>query len=112
MEAIRPLERRRSNRQRALLAGKLSTAGAGVTFDCTIRNISPDGAMIETASPQMIPNELHLVQIKEGIAWDAEVIWRRGNQVGLALKERHDLKQPVADQLKALRAVWGQMALR
>ncbi len=114
MEAhdARPVERRRQPRQRALLAGKLSTEGAKVTFDCTIRNISPEGAMIETASPQMVPNELHLVQIKEGIAWDAEVIWRRGNKIGLALKERHDLRQPVADQLKALRAVWSQMALR
>jgi hypothetical protein len=55
---------------------------------------------------------MHLVQIKEGIVWDAEVIWRRGNRVGLKLKTRHDLRETTEKQLRALRAIWSQMALR
>jgi hypothetical protein len=108
----RPIERRRAGRQRALLAGKLANEGATSTLDCIIRNISADGAMIETANPQMIPSQLHLVQIKEGIAWDAEVIWRRGNRIGLLLGDRHDLRETTQNQLKSLRAIWSQMALR
>lgn len=107
-----PLDRRRQMRQRALLAGKLSTPDAAATLDCTIRNFSPDGAMIELHAQTYVPRELHLVQITEGVAWDAEVIWRKGNKIGLALKDRHDLKEPVGKQLRALRAVWSQMALR
>lgn len=110
--AAKPLERRRSLRQRALLAGKLANEDATSTIDCTIRNLSPDGAMIETTAPHLVPNQLHLVQVKEGVAWDAEVIWRRGNRVGLALKDRHDLRETTARQLRALRAIWSQMALR
>jgi hypothetical protein len=106
----RPNERRAIMRQRALLAGKLATSEAAETIDCVIRNISAVGAMVETTSPHLIPNELHLVQINEGIAFDAEVIWRRGNRVGLRLKDRHDLRKPVADQLKVLRAIWSHMA--
>ncbi|MBI5939220.1 MAG: PilZ domain-containing protein [Caulobacterales bacterium] len=110
--ASKSVDRRRVGRQRALLAGKLANEDATSTVDCVIRNISADGAMIETTTPQLIPNQLHLVQIKEGVAWDAEVIWRRGNRIGLSLGDRHDLRESTEKQLRALRAIWGQMALR
>jgi hypothetical protein len=106
------VERRRAGRSRALLAGKLANEDATTTIDCVIRNISADGAMIETTTPHLFPANLHLVQIKEGLAWDATVIWRRGNRVGLSLGDRHDLRETTAKQLRALRAIWSQMALR
>jgi hypothetical protein len=105
----RPVERRRIPRQRALLSAKLATGDAAQTLDCVIRNISADGALIETSSPHLIPRDLHLVQIKDGTAWDAEIIWRNGNRIGLALKDRHDLKTTTEKQLKALRAIWTHM---
>ena len=108
--APRPVERRRNPRQRALLTGKLATDGANITIDCVIRNLSADGALVETSSPHLIPNELHLLQVREGIAWDAKVIWRRGSKVGLELIERHDLRATTARQLKVLRHVWKHMA--
>jgi hypothetical protein len=40
------------------------------------------------------------------------VIWRRGNRVGLKLNTRHDLRETTEKQLRALRAIWSQMALR
>ena len=107
-----PAERRRAGRHRALLAGKLANEDATTTIDCAIRNISDTGAMIETSTPHLIPNKMHLVQIKEGVAWDVEVIWRRGNRIGLSLGDRHDLKENTEKQLRALRAIWSQMVLR
>jgi hypothetical protein len=108
----KPIERRRGLRNRALLAGKVANEDATRTLDCVIRNLSPDGAMIETSAPHLVPREMHLVQVKEGIVWDAEVIWRRGNRVGLKLNTRHDLRETTEKQLRALRAIWSQMALR
>ncbi len=108
----KPIERRGGQRNRALLAGKVANEDASRTLDCVIRNLSPDGAMIETSTPHLVPAEMHLVQIKEGIAWDAEVIWRRGNRIGVKLKTRHDLRESTEKQLRALRAIWSQMALR
>lgn len=107
--AQRDVDRRRTPRQRALLSAKLATVDAAQTLDCVIRNISADGALIETASPHLVPKEMHLVQIKDGIAWDAEVIWRNGNRIGLALKDRHDLKATTERQLAVLRAIWSHM---
>lgn len=106
----RPVERRRTQRQRALLTGKLATDGASITIDCVIRNLSADGALVETPSPHLIPKELHLLQVREGVAWDAKVAWRRGSKVGLELLDRHDLRETTARQLKALRHVWRHMA--
>ncbi len=108
--AIGPVEKRRNPRQRALLAGKLATDEASLTIDCVIRNLSEGGALVETASPHLLPTELHLLQARDGVAWDARVIWRRGNKVGLALGDRHDLKESTDRALMALRRVWSHMA--
>jgi hypothetical protein len=110
--SVQAHDRRRRPRQRALLAGKVANEGATETIDCVIRNLSPDGAMIETSVPHLVPPELHLVQLKEGVAWDATVVWRRDGRVGLKLGARHDLRETTDRQLKALRAIWSQMALR
>ena len=110
--SLKPIERRRGQRNRALLSGKVANQDATQTLDCVIRNLSPDGAMIETPTPHLVPAELHLVQISEGIAWDAEVIWGHGNRVGVKLIGRHDLRESTEKQLRALRAIWSQMALR
>lgn len=105
-------QRRYKGRQRTLLAGKLATVDATETLDCTIRNISDTGAMIEMTSPQLLTGPLQLMQVKDGLAWDVEIVWRRGNRIGLRLGDRHDLKANTEIQLKALRAIWSQMALR
>lgn len=105
-------QRRYKGRQRTLLAGKLANADATTTIDCVIRNISDTGAMVETTSPHLLSGPLQLLQIKDGVVWDVEIVWRRGNRIGLRLGDRHDLKAGTEAQLKALRAIWSQMALR
>lgn len=110
--AAKPIERRDDLRGRSLLAGKIANEDATQTLDCVIRNLTPGGAMIETTAPHLVPARHHLVQVKDGIAWEAEVRWRRGNRVGLKLGDRHDLRETTAVQLRALRAIWSQMALR
>lgn len=108
------IQRRGGARQRSLLAAKLTNADASMTIDCTIRNLSEDGAQIEMTSAHMLPQPapLRLLQIKDGVAWDVDVAWRRGNRMGLRLTMRHDLRGMVDGDLRALRAIWSQMALR
>lgn len=106
------IQRRSRPRGRSLLAGKVASRDASLTVDCVIRNLTPDGAMVEMSAPHLVPNEIHLMQVSEGVAWDAEVRWRRGNRVGLKLGARHDLRETTDRQLRALRAIWSVMALR
>ena len=107
------IQRRGGARQRSLLAAKLTNVDASTTIDCTIRNLSEDGAQVEIAA-QMLPQPapLRLLQIKDGVAWDVEVAWRRGTRMGLRLTMRHDLRGVVDADLRPLRAIWSQMALR
>ena len=109
---ISPNQRRGADRKRALLAGKLSNEDSSVTVDCTIRDLSETGALIELSAPEMLPKTLRLLQIKDGVVWDVQVAWRRGNRMGLTLGERHDLRGEIEPQLRVLRAIWSHMALR
>ncbi len=109
---LQPIQRRSVPRSRSLLAGKVANADASLTVDCVIRNLTPGGAMIETVAPHLVPAEFHLLQVTEGVAWDATLVWRRGNRIGVKLGDRHDLRETTEKQLKALRAIWSQMALR
>jgi len=108
----RASQRRGAARKRALLAGKLSNEDSSVTVDCTIRDLSDTGALVELSAPEMLPKTLRLLQIKDGIVWDVQVAWRRGNRMGLTLGDRHDLRGAIEPQLRVLRAIWSHMALR
>lgn len=108
----KPVQRRHADRKRSLLAGKLTNEDASLTVDCTIRDLSDTGALVELAAPEMLPRTLRLMLIRDGVLWDAEVAWRRGARLGLILGERHDLKSSVDPELRALRAIWSHMAPR
>ena len=108
----RAVQRRAAERKRALLAGKLSNDDSSLTIDCTIRDISKTGALVELAAPELLPRSLRLLVIKEGVVFDTEVAWRRGNRMGLKLGDRHDLRESTDKQLTVLRAIWSHMALR
>lgn len=108
----RAIQRRGADRKRALLAAKLSNEDSSLTIDCTIRDLSATGALVELAAPQLLPKTLRLLVIKEGVVFDTEVAWRRGNRMGLRLGDRHDLRESTDKQLTVLRAIWSHMALR
>lgn len=74
-------ERRAALRRRVLWQGKLTdTRGAGV-LDCRVRNISPNGALVETASgaPQLFSRLLTM----DGVDTGYRVVWTQGRRSGL-----------------------------
>jgi hypothetical protein len=76
----------RSQRRRTLLSGKIvsDNGGAGrLTFDCTVRKLSGDGAQISLPRGLFFGDECFLVIPQRRIAYEARVIWRRSNDVGL-----------------------------
>jgi len=108
----RPVERRSAHRQRTLLAGRLSYGEPAVTVSCGIRNLGPDGALIELQAPILLAAPLRLLLARDGVVYDAKVIWRRSLKIGLAFGEPHDLRQAVDPQVRILQALWKEMALR
>ena len=75
-------ENRKSPRQRILKAGTIAfDRAAGI--DCTVRNISDNGACLEVASPVGIPNNFILVVSKDRLKRECHVAWRSARRTGV-----------------------------
>jgi PilZ domain len=76
-------ERREFQRHRVLKDGRIVTT-AGTMIDCTIRDLSADGARVQVSSAIKLPNEFEFMVVKERILLHAQLIWRKGELAGLA----------------------------
>jgi hypothetical protein len=95
-----------------LLSGKLVFGVHGLTADCTIRNLSPGGAKLQTTLAASLPREFWLIQIKKGCACRASVAWRRGDEVGVRFEAEHDLTRETDPDLAIVRRVWRELSAR
>jgi hypothetical protein len=75
-------ERRATPRRRVFKAGSIEFDGASV--DCTIRNLSPDGASLDIASPVGIPHEITLNMVTDHTRQHGYIVWRKERRVGMA----------------------------
>lgn len=101
----RHVERRRSPRQRTLLAGRLAIDTDFVTVACGIRNISDDGALIELESTTLLKPPFRLLTIRDGTIYEAELCWSWCKRVGLRFIAKHDATAPLNDDLLRLRQI-------
>ncbi len=75
---------RRSARQRTFLKGRLYSGIDGlITTNCTIRNLSARGALIEVPPGVLLGAAGVLLNVSAGTTSYAKVVWRRGQLLGL-----------------------------
>jgi hypothetical protein len=75
-------ERRKVVRHRVLKGAHIIFTGHGATIDCTVRNLSEQGACLKVASPIGIPDTFDLAF--DGIsARPCRVTWRKNMQMGV-----------------------------
>lgn len=74
-------EQRITPRNRTLKSGAIDF-GIG-TLDCTVRNLTDQGAMLETASPFGLPDRFKLIIASDGTRRVCRVVWRRGQRLGV-----------------------------
>ncbi|HEY4030027.1 MAG TPA: PilZ domain-containing protein [Caulobacteraceae bacterium] len=103
--------RRNQPRRRVLLAGKVVQA-AGLSMDCTIRNLTEAGAQIRVPAGQALPDAFDLIEIRSGVAYRAKVAWRSPAGTGVQFSERLDLNHPSAAVPLYLRTLWLGCASR
>lgn len=79
-------ERRQNRRYETLQRGKILLNDRGSFVDCTIRNLSTEGACISLASPAAIPETFDL--LLEGNEPDLRctLIWQSGDRIGVSLE--------------------------
>jgi hypothetical protein len=103
-------ERRSTPRTRSLLAGKIIISNGEMNADCIIRDLSPNGARVRLSRAIGLPHAVMLLVIRDGLLIDATVSWRIGEDVGLALGNRRDLRRDQDPAQRSLRMLWASVA--
>ena len=86
-------ELRRSPRRRVLLSAKIVSQEGVFSSDCAIRNISERGAQVDVQAEMLLPVRFYLVAGRLPVAYDAEVVWKRGKHVGLVFHQSFELAE-------------------
>ncbi len=81
-------EKRSGQRMRVLKAGKIAFGGA--TIDCTIRNMSKSGALLEVESPLGIPHHFVLVIPADQTSRLCRRIWASERRIGVLFDPTDD----------------------
>ena len=99
-------DHRRSMRQRSFLGAKLVYGGGAFTIDCVVRDVSETGARVRVPPGQAVPDQLFLVEMRSGIAYEARVAWKRHPEIGLEFVHQHGLAEASTPHLMILKRLW------
>lgn len=97
--------KRRFPRVAVSVPARLLQPGAG-PFPCTIVDISSGGARVRLGRGDGLAPETVLIDLVDGLAFEARVAWRNGAEAGLTFTRRHELKGFVPAHLLAAKTVW------
>lgn len=75
-------ERRRIPRQRTLKGGRIVLNDGFSTFDCTVRNLTAEGAKLIVSSIIGIPQRFALA-MQDGRQFNCETIWHTETEIGV-----------------------------
>jgi len=76
------------------------------TIDCTIRDLSEDGARLLLKSLQTIPAKFHLINFRAHALHEAEVVRMKGLELGVRLLSTLDLRSSSDPGLAHLRRIY------
>lgn len=79
-------ERRKTQRQRTLLAGTVREPNKTSTWSCTIRNICEDGARLEVSNTSWLPNQFDLEIVSRDMRHPVRVVWRNLGTMGVVFR--------------------------
>jgi hypothetical protein len=104
-------ERRGWPRHRTLLGAKICYGPHfAISVDCTVRSLSARGASLRVLSTQPLPAHFVLLVILEATAYEAQIVWRRGDFMGVSLGEPVDVRAPTDERLRSVRNLWLAVA--
>lgn len=76
-------DRRESPRHRTLKGGRIVLGLKNIVYDCRVRNLSENGALLILPNTVEIPDRFELRIVNEDIQVQAVVRWRTGTQLGV-----------------------------
>ncbi len=88
MEGVVVAEKRSDPRMRVLKAGTIAFGGGAI--DCTVRNVTVSGALLEVESPVGIPQRFVLVIPADHISRSCRLIWASDHRIGVRFDRTED----------------------
>lgn len=83
-----------------------------MTADAVLRDRSESGARLRLSSALPLPRHFQVVFAKDGECFEADLIWRRGVELGVRLLSPIDITAPTDVSVRLLRRIWLEMAGR
>lgn len=106
-----PKEKRRLRRNRALLSAVGVSADGTMTFDFAIRDLSANGCKIRTNGIPF-PDRFYLINIRDQVAHDAIVTWKKNGEAGLQWNDVIPLVGNAGTSFEHLWRIWAERAPR
>jgi PilZ domain len=88
-----PGKPRRAPRQKSFLRGMVYFNNRRSSFDCLIRDITPEGARLVFSSPVTTPDVIELYIPQKEQTLTARVMWRNGEEIGLSFAQALVMEQ-------------------
>jgi hypothetical protein len=76
-------EQRAHQRIRSYLRGEIVHSGGRIRLECTVRDLSPEGARIQVARDIALPDPFELYIPQRGLAEKSHIVWRHGDETGV-----------------------------
>ena len=99
-------ERRIAPRLKSLLRGRVYFNNRHSATECLVRDITSNGARLAFAEDVAIPDVIELYVPHKDQTFRAHVVWRHGNEAGVAFSVAEDDTQPtdaeLADRVRKL----------
>ena len=98
-------ENRTQQRRRVLKAGKILFANGACTLDCSIKNISEHGAMLQIENSVSVPDEFQLYEPSGLLLHEVRVVRRASRFIGVAITATRNIAESVDPRVKRLRMI-------
>ena len=103
---VQEFELRPEPRKRVLLAGLVVYGHGAFTCDCTFRNLSSNGGKLVLPYPLALPSRFNLINIREGIAYEAHTVWAKDVTLGVEFDAVISLSETNSLHTQRLRRLW------
>ena len=103
---------RAASRQRVLLGGKIVYGDGTYSLDCSIRDVSALGARLGIRGATVLPKNFHLLDLRKGVAYDCEVVWRNASLTGVKFHDTFMLAEAKDGKHAHLRRLYVEACLR
>jgi|SRR5579872_654628 len=97
-----PAEVRRAPRERTFLPARISFGeGGALSTQCTVTQLSSGGARLNVPTSVTMPDRFDLAIPVRGLNCRARLVWRRGDQAGVAFDDAGELDEPAPEDPRA-----------